>query len=43
MTPTQDIRDLVTYDDFCQNLNIMADPNLVIKIDDKWVFVSFFL
>ncbi len=26
---------LVTYDDFCNNPNILADPNLVIKIDDK--------
>ena len=29
------LQDLVTYDDLCQNPDIMQDPNLVIKIDDK--------
>ena len=29
------LQDLVTYDDLCQNPDIMQNPNLVIKIDDK--------
>ncbi len=29
------LQDMVTYDEFCENPNIMQDPNLVIKIDDK--------
>ena len=26
---------LVTYDDFCENPNLVSDPNLVIRIGDK--------
>ena len=29
------LQDLVTYDEFCENPDIIQDPNLVIKIDDK--------
>lgn len=29
------LQDMVTYDQLCEQPNLLADPNLVIKIEDK--------
>ena len=35
IAPEKFLQFLVTYDDFCQNPNILSNPNLVIRIGHK--------
>ena len=35
ITQEKFLKHLVTYDQFCEDPNIMADPNLVVKIAEK--------